>query len=86
MKLKDIAGKINEYLKRFEADAKINKPSVAGRISPYYMSSAWSAGRYVQVRYISFQGVHSLTREQAEKYLAFLEQGGVGKHHRAGVE
>jgi hypothetical protein len=85
-RLRDMAAKINSYLKKFEADPAINRARQEGRngLKPYYNAAACHSGRYVHVSYVSYQGGSNLTREQAERYLAWLEQGGIGKHHRAG--
>ena len=85
-RLKDIAEKINVYLKRFEADPRVNRYKDPTRtLTPYWHSYAWANGRYVGIQYVSFQGSHFLSRADAEKYLAWLEQGGIGTHFRAGV-
>jgi hypothetical protein len=49
----------------------------------YWRSAAWSSGKYVYVCYVGFQGTAHLTKEQALKYLAWLQAGGVGKHYTA---
>jgi hypothetical protein len=72
LRMKELAAKIDAYLKRFEAEKKMK----------LYMAGAVQSGRFVYVRYVSYQGVGHLSREQAEKYLAFLEQGGIGQHYR----
>ncbi len=82
MRLKEIAEEINGYLRQFEADTKINSFRDPKRaLKPYYYSGAWQAGRYVGIRYVSFQGTSHLGREEAEKYLEFLRSGGIGKHY-----
>jgi hypothetical protein len=81
-KLSEIADRICAHLKRFEADPIINKPKEANKMSltPYYNVSAWDTSKTVYVRYVSFQGEHSLSKKDAEKYLAWLDSGKVGKH------
>ncbi len=91
MTLTDIAKAIDAHLRRFEADPQINaerhyespitgQREIAGR--PYYRAGAWRGGRYVMVKYISFQNAAALTREQAEAYLAWLDAGNVGRHYK----
>lgn len=83
--LKDIAARIDAHLKRFERDPVINKntkPDGSG-LSDYYQAHAYVGGRWVRVRYISFQGTSSLSRDQAERYLAKLDAGFVGRHFEA---
>lgn len=77
MKLSEIAEKIHGHLKRFEADPVINKRDGC---RPYYGAGAFSSGRYVGVIYISYHGVHHLAKADAAEYLAWLEDGHVGKH------
>ena len=84
MTLKEIAGQITVYLKKFEADPAIN--TVYGKAMSthkYWHAFASSSGRYVYVQYIGYQGNSHLTKEQALKYLAWLQAGGVGKHYTA---
>ena len=75
MKLKEIAAEINEYLKKFESDSE---PTFA---TLYYNSFAVSAGRYVQIIYVSYQGHSSLTKQEALEYLEWLREGNVGRHY-----
>lgn len=80
--LKQIAERIDAHLKRMENDPKINRPYEDNKMKPYYRANAHQAGAYVVVVYISFQGSRALPRIVAERYLAHLDGGGVGKHHR----
>jgi hypothetical protein len=45
-----------------------------------YNAHAWRAGNRVKVRYKSFWNPSSLTRVQAEAYLAWLDGGNNGTH------
>lgn len=83
MKLQEIANRIKDHLKRFEADKSINATKDDRSICPYYNAWATSAGRYVRITYVSFQGSSSLTKSEAEKYLQWLDAGNVGKHYKA---
>lgn len=84
MKLKEVAAKIDAHLSRFEADPKINALSSSSKIHPYYNACAYVAGRYVGIRYVSFQSTDKITKAEAEVYLAWLDAGNVGKHYRMG--
>ncbi len=86
---KEIAPRIDAHLKRFERDRKINaerfyesyatgKRESSGH--PYYSAGAWASGRWVSVVYISYQGHTNLTRDDASRYLDWLDVGNVGTH------
>lgn len=81
MKLDEIASEISSYLQKFERDKTINKYK-DGRegTSPYYYASAWRAGSYVSIRYISYQCESKLRKAEALAYLEWLRAGNVGKH------
>lgn len=87
MKLKEIASRIGAHLKRFEASPTINKPPPPVRghqqLHPYYMAGAYASGARVFVRYVSYQHTSSLTKKDAETYLAWLDAGNIGTHHAA---
>jgi hypothetical protein len=85
LKLADIASRISAHLKRFENDPVINAERLNGgmRTTPYYHAGAYSAGRYVCVGYISYQGTRTLTKDEAIAYLAWLDAGNVGEHFAA---
>lgn len=89
---KELATRINAHLKRFEADRKINKQQFyhsmrtkkresSGR--PYYYAGASASGRWVSVVYITYQGHTNLTRDEAARYLTWLDAGNVGHHYEA---
>ena len=83
--LKSLAERINEYLRRFEADKKINArdPDIGG-LQPYYNAGArYYGGSKLRVIYVSFQCGSMLTRDEAMRYLAKLDAGFVGRHHEA---
>ena len=87
-KLADLAAAISKHLERFENDPVINAtpPAVNGnmRLPPYFRASAnYPGGSYVQVMYISFQGWQMLKRDEAIRYLAWLDKGNVGRHYEA---
>lgn len=79
MKIAELAEKITAHLKRFENDPIINK-SGKYRTSPYQRAFAFHTGRYVGVTYVEFQGPSYLSRDEAVKYLAWLDAGNVGRH------
>ena len=78
--LTELAHKISAHLKRFEADPQINAPHKEQGIRPYFHAGAMKNGRWVAVVYVSFQGWTNLTRQHAERYLAWLDAGNIGKH------
>jgi hypothetical protein len=78
--LTEIARRIDAYLKRFEADPAINILTCRRYIHPYWKAGAYQTGRYVGIKYVSFQGAFNLTREEAEKYLDWLDAGNIGRH------
>jgi hypothetical protein len=86
MTLTDIALRINEHLQRFAADPAIAQRECTDRkgnsytYSIYWNTHAWRGGSRVMVKYVSYQGTSSLTREQAIKYLKWLDDGNVGRH------
>lgn len=83
MKLKELAERICNHLKRFEADkTTINVVKEGRDIQPYYNAWASVSGRYVRIVYVSFQGSSSLSKSEAEKYLCWLDAGNVGKHYK----
>lgn len=77
----ELASQIDKHLKRFEADPEINVAGGYGR--PYYAAGAFRAGAYVKVRYVAYQGGANLRRDEAERYLAWLDAGNVGPHYEA---
>jgi len=81
---KEIAAKILDYLKRFEADPIINKVQEKNgmRIPPFYNVHAYGNPKGVAVQYKSFQGSNQMDKATAEKYLAWLDKGKIGKHHQ----
>lgn len=76
-KLADIASRIYAHLMRLEKGHKGSKPT------RYFMPNAWPAGSRVGVRYVSYQGSWFLTKADALEYLAWLDAGNEGSHHRA---
>jgi len=90
LSMAELAEWIHLHLKAMENDPKINTrapdriPGVKG-LQRLWHSSAYYAGRgpKIQVTYISFQGSSTLSREEAEIYLAYLESGKTGRHYEA---
>lgn len=81
-KLAEIAKRISEHLRRFEADKNgVNKENAQG-LRPYYSSMSWASGSRVGVCYVSFQGREFLTKADASKYLAWLDAGNIGRHYK----
>ncbi len=83
MTLTETAARISAHLKRFEADDGINRSKRQGAYlgtKPYYGAGAIRSGRFVGVKYVSYQGRYNLKRDEAEAYLAWLDDGNVGRH------
>lgn len=85
MRLKEIAGRIDAHLKRFEADPVINatRDGTPGGLTPYWHAGAAAYGRHVSIVYVSYQGRRALSRIEAEKYLAWLDSGEIGKYFKS---
>lgn len=79
-KLAEIAGRINEHLKRLE---RLNTKMRDGKRARFYYASAYAAGSRVSICYISYQGRHCLTKDQAVRYLAALDAGSIDRHFDA---
>lgn len=90
----DLASKIDAYLKRFERDPKINPgksldkgtktwvPDEMG-VRDYYGARASGDRHRVRILYVTYQGASYLPIEDAQKYLAWLDDGNIGTHYRA---
>jgi hypothetical protein len=85
MKLQEIAARISAHLKRFEADKTTVNAARPGHegTRPYYCPYATVAGRYVAIVYASYQGHSNVPKADAERYLAMLDDGFVGRHFEA---
>ena len=81
MKTTEVAQRIDAHLKRFEADPVINfARSVA---KPYDRAFAHVSGGWVRIRYAFYWDTHSLCKADAERYLVWLDAGGVGRYFEA---
>ena len=80
MTVTELAQKIDSHLHRLEDDAEWNVSSVRGGKRLWH-SGAHRAGRFVMVAYISYQNTSSLTKDEAEAYLAWLDAGNKGRHY-----
>lgn len=83
MKLDEIAEKIQTHLKRFESDSVINAVLEGLKVRPYYSPTAYRAGSYVKVVYVSYHSGTALSKADAEEYLKWLDAGNIGKHFTA---
>lgn len=82
--MKQIAGRIDAHLRRIEADPKLNKRLWPGKdFRLLFMSGCCAGGSRISVCYVSYQGRSSLTRDEATRYLAWLDAGNVGRHQEA---
>ena len=82
LSLKELGERIDAHLRRFEADPKVN--TIRGGLKRFYgAGSRYCGGSKLFVRYISYQDGSQLTRDEATRYLAWLDTGHVGRHHEA---
>lgn len=85
----EIAERIKAHLKAAEADEGWNwyeretRDGSLERTSRFYNARCWRGGRWILVVYVSYQGRTPLTREEAERYLAWLDAGNRGRHFEA---
>lgn len=80
---KEIAVRLAAHFTRFERTPSINKRQRRGHGAKiYYEARAWASHGWVRVTYVSYQGSSVLRRADAQKYLAWLDAGHVGKHHQ----
>jgi hypothetical protein len=78
-----VALELDGYLKKWEADPKINKP-LKGRhsgLKQFWNAGCWRVGTRLHVVYVAYQGVSTIDFEVAVKWLEWLKQGNVGSHH-----
>lgn len=80
-----LAARIDVHLRRFEADHKINVNTKSDRtgLARFYNAGCGASGSRIFVTYISYQGQLSLTKEEAQRYLTWLDAGNVGGHYEA---
>lgn len=74
-----LAKRIDEYLKRFEKDPRINVRDRAGS-TLFYMASATATAKYVMVRERCYSLRWELKTATAEDYLAWLDAGNAGTY------
>lgn len=80
---KEIAARIDAHLRRFEADPEINTIKTKEGVRRFYNAQAMSWGRWVNVMYVSYQGWSALSQADALGYLAWLDEGMIGRHFEA---
>ena len=84
--LADLVDGIAGYLKMFERDPVINARPIPyaawsfPTLPPYGSTSARRTRSGVALNYSALGTTYELPREQAERYLVWLEAGNVGKH------
>lgn len=81
--LQKLAARIHAHLDRFEKDPACNTVSPSTNLPRFYDAACSTSGRFVYVRYISYQGTTALSKAEAEAYLAWLDAGNVGRHFEA---
>jgi hypothetical protein len=90
----ELALKIDAHLKRFERDPKINFGKRYDQerkrwvrdpmgLRDYFGANARGDRQRVRVIYIAYQGGSYLPIADAERYLAWLDGGNVGRHFEA---
>jgi|ERR1700738_1590587 hypothetical protein len=77
MTLTEVGKKIADHLARMEEGQLL---PTHGELPVLFKAYAWRAGNRVKVRYKSFWNPSSLTRVEAEAYLAWLDAGNHGTH------
>ena len=87
MTCKEIAARIDAHLKRFEADPEINAIDPRYGTSPFWRAFAQvkqgTRGAGVRIKYVGYQIERTICKADAERYLAWLDAGNVGKHWEA---
>ena len=78
---RQIAERIDIYLKKFEKDPIINKVDEKYHTSHYYWACAWGTTK-VNIRYVDYQYTFKLSKEEGLKYLKWLDEGNVGEHYK----
>ena len=78
MTLIEVAQNITRHLSRMEEGRELPDN---GELPVLYKAYAWRAGNRVKIRYKSFWNPSSLTRGEAEGYLAWLDAGNSGTHY-----
>jgi hypothetical protein len=76
----EIALRIRAHLKRFASDPAISKGEDGRTL--YWNAGATASGRWIYVQYIAYQGSRNLSKNDALKYLEWLDAGNVGRHYR----
>jgi hypothetical protein len=86
MKLTDTALSISRHLQRFANDKSIaEKLWTDGNGQDHALTLYWGpvcyrAGSRAKVKYVAYQYESSLTKSEAEEYLAWLNAGNIGTH------
>lgn len=87
--MKELATRIDAHLKRFEKNPVINAerfyvhPGTGEKTSsghPYYRAGAVASGRWIYVTYIAYQEHPHISKDEAIKYLAWLDASNVGRY------
>ncbi len=80
--MKELGQRINAHLLRLEADKKWNVRK-DGKGSRLWNCGACASGKWIYITYVSYQGTRHVSRDDAEKYLAWLDAGHGGSHWQA---
>jgi hypothetical protein len=78
-----LAEAINTHLKRIEATPSINEwtNSSGSARRRCFNAQSYRRGRSIMIRYISYQMTAAVPAADAQRYLAALDAGYVGRHH-----
>lgn len=88
MKLAEIAKKIGDHVRRLAADPEANafdyeRDGKKSRVALIWSPACWAGGRYVYIKYVAYQTQSRLTKDEALRYLAYLDGGGKRRHYQA---
>ena len=89
MTLTETANAIATHLIRFSRTPSsasktwIDSAGTERELTLFWYPVCYRAGPRVKVKYVSYQYESSLTKAEAEQYLAWLDAGNVGRHYDA---
>lgn len=87
--LTETAKAIDAHLERFARTPEIatrkmtDGKGVERVVSLFWNPICYRGGPRAKIRYVSYQYESSLTKAEAERYLAWLNAGNVGRHYEA---
>lgn len=81
MNLNEIAKRIDDHLRRMEADPSINKPRTSVSSPSFYKPVAVRCGPKLGISYVCYQHMDKISKADAERYLAALDRGDTRRHY-----